>query len=101
MGHQTAPGSPNPRQQGSWPSRARSEASERSSPEEEALYHRLHEELAAEQQRRHHVPPNTPAAEGERPASRKEGLAFGSWQGEGSTFNHAGHKLTGKLSMPA
>ena len=86
MGQQTAPASPSPcrqgSQQGSWPSRARSEASERSSPEEEALYHRLHEELNAEQQRRHHVPPITPAAGLERPASRREGLAFGSWQGE-------------------
>ena len=114
MGHQTAPASPSPRQQGSqqgsWPgpagetgqqtapaspspyqqgsqqggrrSRARSEASERSSPEEEALYHRLHEELAAEQQRRHHVPFTTPAAGLERSASRREALAFGSWQGE-------------------
>ena len=86
IGHQTAPTSPSPHlqgsQQGSWPSRARSEASERSSPEEEALYHRLHEELAAEQQRRHDVPPHMPAAGGERPASHREGLAFGSWQGE-------------------
>ena len=86
IGQQTAPASPSPcqqgSQQGSWPSRARSEASERNSPEEEALYHRLHEELAAEQQHRLHVPPNTPAAGGERPTSRREGLAFGSWQGE-------------------
>ena len=85
-GQQTVPASPSPyqpgSQQGSWPSRARSEASERSSPEEEALYHRLHEELAAEQQRRLHVPLIAPAAGLERSASRKEALAFGSWQGE-------------------